>query len=873
MVKGKFKVPVFLFTFSVVVLFLGTFVYAQPNYSYVGGCGSGYTEIFGMGRDGDDDYGAHIYVHDDDVVITDYKLCFKEQYDNFKGEWKAEFTDKSCDDLDTEGNSAVHVLDVHDLDLVEDPLGSHVSRVGESGSSGKLCIWHTGLMEADGVSKAGEDYLVGTLAKETNSHIGGYGWSDEEVWLDWNEDIDDYNMDVEISNDGSYRDDCEAEEICWVELDPDESHEDIWSRGCLKDCLNDPDRCLRYPEYMKQDGSWGCTEVEVDPVIKSGSYNDGRDYDGYSYSDVWEFEGWDDSGACEKPDNGVINISDYGDTELEALFKDILDPETYIEPDGTRDAVKNHGYEGNEDRGWASEQVEFEIGFDVTGPSGAEYVYWHYDDTENLDDVNDCPAAGSGEYIQEGGVSINNPFEDEMCPNGEDKCNYRICYYGEDVEGNVEDVQISEPFKIDPESPDVTATYNTTVDGSGNVTRERDVTFSASAFDDMSGIEDIYIRAEIDDSDVHEKICDFDSVGSYYEVGPESANCSMTVDSQHFDELDGVDFNATATNFAGLEETDEGSFVVCGVSSMTIGNDIGDGDCDGKRIRGEDCQDGQYAGFEVTAMGECPPLFINASASSTVNVNEDDINENILHPKAKTNPVLSECEAFYGAGGDDGMDGIYQEGGFGAGEVPSGSSLDMDGAWNVGDIPYYCRGEILEAGSFSVYEHEDQQDGEVGSPEEGILIGGSDASGEITLDPTVEKMEFMVPEEENIRTGLWEYVIPMNVTNWNNRPVVVRMSWESQVNLEESWPVGWDYNFTREFWAGRTSYDSFNPYNYNRRVYVKEGNRDIQLKLGDRGGQKNLEEFALVVRAPYGAHSGPRPGEVSMTRDESILYP
>jgi len=439
-------------------------------------------------------------------------------------------------------------------------------------------------------------------------------------------------------------------------------------------------------------------------------------------------------------------------------------------------------------------------------------------------------------------------------------------------------VCFGEDYNVD-EYLDVDIEYNTTSEGSTSVTSQRDVSFTAVAQDDFMGVREIYIEVQGDDEDSSfDKACQF-------EDNPEVATCVLTTDNQPFDSLEDIDFKATAWSAGtpveeGRGVTDSGDFTVCGFSNVEIGNDIVDGTtCNhGSGIRSEDCQKNQYAGFNITGTGECPPLFMNISASSTVDIDQDEIGDSIYSDKE---PVLGDCVVSYGLENRDynsrgEMDGIYIEDGLGAGDVPSGDPLIIEGLWDVGDIPYYCRGEVLGADEYAVYEHQDQQDDPVASPSQGIVIdteeSGDGVGGVITLDPLEDKIEFGVVKEASVEGGVMEEVYPMEVKNWNDRPVAVRISWD--------WKE-WDtfsegrYWFDRSF-SGETSFDDIDQYRddygYVRSPQVGEDNYDIQLVLGGRNNHNRYyEKFALVLEVPIYMDSGFYSTSINMTRDENDL--
>ncbi len=423
---------------------------------------------------------------------------------------------------------------------------------------------------------------------------------------------------------------------------------------------------------------------------------------------------------------------------------------------------------------------------------------------------------------------------------------------------------------------DVTVSYNTTADGSEIVTENRIVTFEALAEDEVTGVQKIEMYVSGESINLQEECIFSDS--------PEEARCEITT-QEPFNGLENVEFNATVWS-AGTSLDDErgvsdhGSFTVCGFREAEIGNGMTDGsNCnDGNGIRKEDCQNNQLAGFRVDGEGRCPPLFVNISASSYAR-GDHDVNNDILHPEAE-DPVVDNCTALYDAegGSDSEISGIYQENGFDQGSVPSGGSSYIDGVWDLGEIPYYCRGEFLEAEEYTVYEHENLDDSPVSSPDQGALLHRSSADGTVSLDPTELKMEFGVVEEAVIEAGLKERVFPMNVTNWNDRPVAVRISWDYQ----------WDIFSRGEHWFARsfevdevevekTSYrnieDYGDGYGYVRSPEVYPDSYDIQLVLGGRNDAegRNIEEFVLVVETPLWTDPGVYETEVTVTRNEDGL--
>jgi len=433
-------------------------------------------------------------------------------------------------------------------------------------------------------------------------------------------------------------------------------------------------------------------------------------------------------------------------------------------------------------------------------------------------------------------------------------------------------VEDSDSFTIlfdDYQDPDINIYYYTTVDGSEYVTRNRDVTFIAEAVDDKSGVWEMVLDVEMGD-DSFSETCEFSY--EYPDGGPtEQASCSLMVEDENVEELDQAYFDASIEDGAGNVNTDDLEFTVCGFYENTaeIGNEISpDTTCgDGTRIRGEYCQDNQKAGLTIEGAGMCPPLFFQVNASSTVGINENEIDKYLLHPEAETSPVLKECNVKYDVIDDNEMKGIHGEG-IGDGETPPKRKV-MNEIWDVGIIPYYCRGEVIEAENYGIYEHENLDDSEIYSKYSGELVSHGDASGEIVLDPTIKKMEFGIIPEENVKTGLWENVFPMNTTNWNAVPIAAKFSWEEGHTLDLF--EEWSHYFTRSFefngeFIGGKSYDDIEDYGYARTP-----DNDLQLVLLGRGEDERFEDFALVVNAPPWFDYGPYATKVVMTTDENEL--
>ena len=465
-----------------------------------------------------------------------------------------------------------------------------------------------------------------------------------------------------------------------------------------------------------------------------------------------------------------------------------------------------------------------------------------------------------------------------------------------DNAGNSESFSVS-PYRIDNEEPQVSIDYESAGAESKYVTRNRDVRFTANASDDYSGVRRIEIHMSHDDNYISPGTgqptyvghCDYEDE---HDAGDtkNSATCTAVADSSRIGELDEIHYKAFAWDntdsvdgepHTGNMNSDRDKFVVCGFYEETaeIGNSIvADTTCEeGKRIRGDDCQDGQKAGMTIEGAGMCPPLHFQVDAYSNVNIDEGDIDHDIILGGER--PVIDECGAYFGASGDKVMDGIHGKN-LDADETPTtlyGGASMVEETWNVGDIPYYCRGEVLNAESYKIYEHEDLDDSSISDPANGELVSSGGAGGQITLDPTMKRLEFGVPEEENIKTGFWDYVFPMEVKNWNDRPVMLRTSWRPEEDILAG-DTAWEYEFVREYEREGygdvvgTSHDDLG-YDYLRKAEDDYGNLDLQLKLGARSSDKNFEDFALMVNAPPETRAGPYLSEVGITRDENDLEP
>lgn len=214
---------------------------------------------------------------------------------------------------------------------------------------------------------------------------------------------------------------------------------------------------------------------------------------------------------------------------------------------------------------------------------------------------------------------------------------------------------------------------------------------------------------------------------------------------------------------------------------------------------------------------------------------------------------------------------------------------NMTGAWNVSAIPYYCRGEYLHPEYYWIYERPDDERPHPMDQEKLLIEEGNvgNITGSITLDPTMRKLEFWAPKEKNIKTGLWEYLIPMNTTNWNHRDVVTRVYWADFVGYGLFTSPFWEYEITPEFETregyevdGRTSLDvDAHGHSYIQAPSVGAYGNDLQLRLADRGewdrndweGSPNFEEFAVKVRTPLSQAPAPYLTEVGLTRDEEEL--
>ena len=719
----------------------------------------------------------------------------------------------------------------------------------------------------------------------------------------------------------------EEEEVLYVDSDVPETTLDPDGSG---EAIHDGE------VYGEEEYGWTNEDVDYEIEVYDEGPSAGMVY--WSNEDVYDdpdgeppgsepVEHWWDSGDCP-PGNDDYEKGEYGDhgseppvfDEYTETFEDTVTCDEgdvcaydicYYAEDNAgniedkdrsehfkidkKDPVLNVSIELPEDRevgnwtSWAKVHVDaWDEG------SGLDNVTATLESLSNDEDVEllteDVPPDGDEPWEE---VSV----EENVTDSGE----WRLVVEAYDRLGHYTDEEI-EPLRIDSQDPEITDLYyNTTYggkDGSQNVTRNRNVTFTVEAEDPYSGIDAIKVTALVEGVVEAEGSCTFENP---QDDPNNDASCSVTIDDQPFDELDFVRYNATVWDgtevdqgdeFVGHTDYAEDDFVVCGVHEILIGNDIVPGttceledeDKNYTRIRTEDCQHDQEAGYMVSTQGECPPLFFNLTANSTVDVEEEEINYNIIHPDARE-PVLDNCEVYYGAehGHEEKeMEGIYGE--LDTGAVTSDERTWINGTWNVGEIPYYCRGDILEQEGFVVYEHKDLHDDPVVEPAYGKAITESEDEdempGQITLDPTIEKTEFWVVNETDILTGVWEYVLPLNITSWNQRPIVTRISWDAVEDLFES-PYIWEYKFHTEFElegeedVEHTSYLSsyLTDRGYSQHPVVRPSGTDVQLMLDgrDETNYKNFEKLALVVYAPRLEETGPRITHVRVTRDEGML--
>ncbi|MFP4116883.1 MAG: hypothetical protein ACLFQ8_01110 [Candidatus Aenigmatarchaeota archaeon] len=849
------------------------------------------TSVLGLQKE--TGYGSHVWTPDPEKVDTDYKVCFPEYYGKKEGSFEYGFAD-TCSDLS--GDGWTRVLDVHELSRVDGKRGSHVAEPTFYDSGGEFCVKHTGLMNVVSVASDTSEcpnkfcYHVVSLAKESNSHAGENGWGEHEVWLDVKEDIDEYELNTKITNPGDYCQDCVEDSECAISFDPEGE-----SIPCPS---GDYYECYRYSEYTQDDnGNWVTTEVELEGETYSEEWGFGEwsgDIDTGCSGDAKSCDSITDDSQCLDQEECYWDMGSCSGTATECDdFDDQSNCENQMGCSWAGDAGANPTYvEMTKDREITAEFVdvdepELDVDFELPGDKEVgEWVSWTEvtvtaeDGYSGLNEIRLLWENRNDEgksQVQEVYDNFDECSENQKTYNMSDPGNWSLTVSATDNEGNTV-YNETEPHLIDGEAPEnTTIDYNTTEFGSKNITSKRNVTFYANASDDISGIENISIEVSSDDADYYRnKVCEVS--------GKEDTTCYLTEDGQPFGDQDYVEYNATAFDVAGQSSTSEGSLQICGISQVRIGSDIVSEDTCGERdedkgymrIRTEECQEGQKAGIKAETVGECPSLFLETEAEndfdSSVN---DEINEGIVHPEAE-DPVVGSCEVKYGGGADeDIMDGIYSEvrGDFSDGDV-------IAETWKVDNIPYYCRGEKVNAQGYTLYENENNDDSPVASPEEGDVIARGSVNGSVTFDPTIKKMEFGVVPEKNIQTGLREYVYPMNVTNWNDGPVATRFSWDP---IDPVLSQGWLYEFARSFdteekSVGNTSYDNMLGFDYDRSptgLYDAES-RDLQLVLGgrsERDEDKNMEEFALVVETPFGAEPGPYFSNVRMTRNESVLSP
>ena len=158
-----------------------------------------------------------------------------------------------------------------------------------------------------------------------------------------------------------------------------------------------------------------CTWWAAKPLIEAGksvkvSFSATAPNPAKDTSYIWEITTWDITDTYTNSANVLV---------------DVTPPATSIEPDGS---------------GWTNQNVEFTLICDDGSGSGCAATYYAIvDNTEN------CPTSG---YTQGNSGTVT-------CGEGH-VCEKKVCFYSEDNVGNVEDVQWSNPFKIDKEAPATT---------------------------------------------------------------------------------------------------------------------------------------------------------------------------------------------------------------------------------------------------------------------------------------------------------------------------------------------------------------------------------------------------------------------------------
>ena len=138
---------------------------------------------------------------------------------------------------------------------------------------------------------------------------------------------------------------------------------------------------------------------------------------------TWNVTTWDTT--WEYPNNTYTNSAN--------VLVDVTPPTTSIEPNGS---------------GWTNQNVEFTLTCNDGSGSGCAATYYAI-----VNDTESCPTT-ENEYIQGNSGTVT-------CGEGS-VCEKKVCFYSKDNVGNVEDVQWSDPFRIDKEAP---TTYDDAPDG------------------------------------------------------------------------------------------------------------------------------------------------------------------------------------------------------------------------------------------------------------------------------------------------------------------------------------------------------------------------------------------------------------------------